>query len=332
MRRIPLGWVLLASVLVPPAPALASFHIMDVQEVYFGSASAPNAQYVMLVEDAAGQNVVGGRAMDLQDATGAAIGAFGVFSANVANAAAGDNIIMGTAEAQALFGISFDHVVTAANLPFPSGRVTFANTVYAVAYGAYTGGNGTFGAPAPMPVLGKALVQVSDTNDNSVNFVVGNPHPRNNARTAVPDTDGDDLVDPVDNCPTDPNPSQVDSDSDGFGAACDCDDADPSQVGPPGEQVDLRVTETTITAALDPSPTVRYNLYRGVLRDLLVTETYSLACVASDQPAPSFTDASTPGLGDAFYYLVTGRTAACEGTLGFDSTGTDRTNAGAPCP
>jgi len=35
------------------------------------------------------------------------------------------------------------------------------------------------------------------------------------------DTDGDEVCDPVDNCPDDPNPSQLDSDGDGEGDACD---------------------------------------------------------------------------------------------------------------
>jgi hypothetical protein len=207
--------------LAQASSALASFHIMDVQEIYFGSATAPNAQYVMLVEDAAGQTLVGGKAVDLQDATGASAGTFGTFSANVSNGAAGDNIIIGTAEAQALFGITFDQVVPAANLPFPSGRVTWAGTVYAVAYGNYTGGNGAFGSPAPTPALGFTLVEATDSNHNSLDFVLGRPHPRNNARVAVPDTDGDDLVDPIDNCPTKPNASQQDGDNDARGDACD---------------------------------------------------------------------------------------------------------------
>lgn len=36
------------------------------------------------------------------------------------------------------------------------------------------------------------------------------------------DSDGDTLTDDVDDCPTDPNPGQIDSDGDGYGDACDC--------------------------------------------------------------------------------------------------------------
>ena len=73
----------------------------------------------------------------------------------------------------------------------------------------------------------------------------------------VPDSDGDNIVDPCDNCPDhhnpdqadgdqdgvgdvcdncpdDPNPDQEDGDDDGVGAVCDCDDNDPANF--PGNQ------------------------------------------------------------------------------------------------
>ena len=40
------------------------------------------------------------------------------------------------------------------------------------------------------------------------------------------DTDGDGIVDDVDNCINTPNPDQLDADSDGHGAVCDCNDSD----------------------------------------------------------------------------------------------------------
>jgi hypothetical protein len=39
------------------------------------------------------------------------------------------------------------------------------------------------------------------------------------------DTDGDGIPDVTDNCPTVPNPAQLNADGDAYGAACDCDDA-----------------------------------------------------------------------------------------------------------
>jgi len=57
---------------------------------------------------------------------------------------------------------------------------------------------------------------VADAKANSC----GNPSP-------VPgDNDGDGVLDGADNCPSDPNPSQLNTDGDGFGNACDTDKDD----------------------------------------------------------------------------------------------------------
>jgi len=52
---------LLAAVLA--LPAWASFHFMDVVEVFPGTAAAPNAQYVVIQMYSSGQNLVGGHAL-----------------------------------------------------------------------------------------------------------------------------------------------------------------------------------------------------------------------------------------------------------------------------
>ncbi len=44
---------------------------------------------------------------------------------------------------------------------------------------------------------------------------------------ATGDSDGDGVLDSLDNCPFVSNPSQTDADADGFGESCDCDDTDP---------------------------------------------------------------------------------------------------------
>jgi len=55
------------------------------------------------------------------------------------------------------------------------------------------------------------------------------------------DSDGDGVADPCDNCPSDPNPDQLDVDADGVGDACDnCPTApNPKQEDPDGDGIGL---------------------------------------------------------------------------------------------
>jgi hypothetical protein len=80
-----------------------------------------------------------------------------------------------------------------------------------------------------------------------------------NAETVVlpPDTDSDGVFDPSDNCPTAPNPGQVNHDGDGQGDACDADDdndgkADGSDACPAGA---ASGTDTDGDGCFDPEDT-----------------------------------------------------------------------------
>jgi hypothetical protein len=79
------------------------------------------------------------------------------------------------------------------------------------------------------------------------------------------------------------------------------------------------------------SPFDSYNLYRGSVRSDLPLGSYG-TCALSGLPGYSVSqDTALPSPGEAFFYLITGRTPAMEGALGFDSSGALRRNA-SPCP
>jgi hypothetical protein len=94
--------------------------------------------------------------------------------------------------------------------------------------------------------------------------------------------------------------------------------------------LDLGIDATSI-AWTSCSPFDAYNLYRGSVRNDLPLGSYG-TCALPGLPGPPIPlDTALPSLGDAFFYLITGRTAILEGVLGFDSSGTVRRNAN-PCP
>ena len=86
-------------------PALATFHLMKVVELFPGTAAAPNAQYIVIQMYASGQNHVAGHAITVFNASGAPIGDF-TFGGDVANGANQARILIATPEAESWFGIS----------------------------------------------------------------------------------------------------------------------------------------------------------------------------------------------------------------------------------
>ncbi|MGH9867336.1 MAG: hypothetical protein ACREAA_04105 [Candidatus Polarisedimenticolia bacterium] len=98
---------------------------------------------------------------------------------------------------------------------------------------------------------------------------------------------------------------------------------------PPGEVQDLRLTDTT-TFQWDPERSAaEYEVYRGPMSSL--PGTFGV-CFAGDVSGQTITDASTPPVGQAFFYLVTARNSlAEEGPKGYGSDGTAEGNP-LPCP
>jgi hypothetical protein len=164
--------------------AWAPFHQVVIDQVFFGTADCPNAQYVDMRLLTAGMRFVQTQKVTAQNADGSSAPEFGTFAANVPNGTAGDHFIMGTADAAALFGITMDQTASG-NLVVGDGRVCFGffggMPVDCVAYGNYTGDNGTGGSPATAPALGMALLRQTNTNNDMNDFAPGAPAPVNNA-------------------------------------------------------------------------------------------------------------------------------------------------------
>jgi hypothetical protein len=183
-----LGWLFFTS------PARAVFHLMMVVEVFPGYASAPNAQYVELQMYFPGQNLVGGHVVQVFDSAGTLImnGTF-TFPTDVPNGADQASILIATAEAQALFGITADLTMTPLLNP-AGGKVCFDVTpIDCVAWGNYTGsaaGVGSPFSPGGLPLGQSAQRQLGangvldsgdDTNNSVADFVSAAPTPRNNS-------------------------------------------------------------------------------------------------------------------------------------------------------
>ena len=187
------------------ANPFSAFHLVKVKEVYPGSDTAPNAQYVMLQLPAPGENFVGGKQVRIHDAEGTVIGTF-TFPAAVPNGANQATILIATPEALAFFSSGPPFTADLAMTPvlrMLGGKVCFhdplgQSDVDCVSYGGYTGSPAGAGTPENPPVglmRGTVLQRrmdvcgaptildtCDDTDDSANDFTVGlPPAPRNNA-------------------------------------------------------------------------------------------------------------------------------------------------------
>jgi len=336
MRRLLQILLLSALVLVSMTQrADATFHIMVIAELYPGSYANPDAQYVMLQSLASFQNQIGGKAIITFNPDGTRGPDFGTFAANSTNTASGAHYLMTTSAAQTFFGFTRADGTASGRMPFPSGRICFVDPVFGtvvdcVAYGAYTGSNIGYGAPAAGLVSQKALVRVvfnTLSKNNATDFTSGSPNPINSFGDTSPDGDGDGV----------PNVS-------------DCAPGDSSVYLVPFEAKNMVVTRATGPTGLvthvawdDQSllvgPQTVYDLVSGDLASLHAPIPFAgAACLASKLPAPSFDDAtSDPGAGLGVYYLSRARNGCGNGTYGDSSLSPDPRDfldspSTTPCP
>jgi predicted aconitase with swiveling domain len=187
------------SLVLAETPALASFHLTKIEELFPGSVDAPNAQFIELQMYASGQNFVTGKSVVVTNAAGAPVGTF-TFPGNVSNGQDQATILLATPEAETLFGVSADLAMTPV-IAAAGGSACWAGTIDCVAWGSYSGPTTNTGPPfSPAGlVLGQSMERKTgggtdpnqldagdDTNDSSADFQLATPSPMPNAVPAPP--------------------------------------------------------------------------------------------------------------------------------------------------
>jgi hypothetical protein len=198
-RRLAMALALgLASLALGAPVASATYHLMNVREVYPGSATSPAAEYVELQMWAAGQNFVAGEEKNLHiyGPTGVET-AKAKFPSDVKGGADQSTLVLATPEAAAQFGITADADLPAGSIDPAGGKVCWVN-IDCVSWGSFSG-NGTVPSPSGAPVAptgipdGMAIRRTiepgcptllepgDDRNDSAKDFFLAAPNPRPNS-------------------------------------------------------------------------------------------------------------------------------------------------------
>lgn len=192
----PLAAALVAGAcLLAPAAAGASFHLMQVREVYPGSIANPDAEYVELQMWSGGETFVGGHFVRTYDASGAVV-ATSTFPANVPDGANQSTLVLATPQAEAQFGIVADAALSPAGQLSPSGAAACWEAIDCVSWGNFAG---TLPSPASAPAASSGIPDgmairrsiargcatlldpADDSNDSAADFVAASPEPRPNS-------------------------------------------------------------------------------------------------------------------------------------------------------
>jgi hypothetical protein len=196
LKKPALAFVLAAvACAVLAASASATFHEMSIREVFPGSSSASEAEYVELQMWAAGQNLVGGHSLRTYDAGGALI-ATTPFGGDVSGAANQSTVLLGTPAVTTAFGVTPDGTLEAGKID-PAGGAVCWESIDCVSWGGFKGLSlpspaGSPAAPAGIPD-GMAIrrtispgcptfLEPTDDRDNSAaDFAAVFPSPRPNS-------------------------------------------------------------------------------------------------------------------------------------------------------
>ena len=177
------------------SPALASFHLDKVSEVFPGSATDPGAEFVELRMPAAGENFFTNHKLTVYGPTSAATGSC-TFTATLPNGDAQRSALIATPSAVSAFGVAADCALAAGDHLNPAAGAACWDVVDCVAWGSIMNAASLpspTGSPAPAIAAGMSLnrsiaggcatqLEVTDDTDNSAaDFALGAPTPMNNA-------------------------------------------------------------------------------------------------------------------------------------------------------
>ncbi|MGN6557023.1 MAG: hypothetical protein ACTHLH_03315 [Solirubrobacterales bacterium] len=193
-RALGLVATAVAALAATAAPAAATFHLMQIREVYPGTLAAPEAEYVELQMWAPDQNLVAGHVLRSYDASGGVTGT-STFAHDVAGEANQSTLLLATPQAEAQFGVAADALLAPGSLS-PTGGAVCWEAIDCVAWGNFSG---TLPSPAGSPAAASGipdgmalrrsisrgcatLLDPPDDNDNSAaDFAVVFPLPRPNS-------------------------------------------------------------------------------------------------------------------------------------------------------
>jgi len=195
-RRLTTAAALALTALAATAPAAsATFHLMQIREVYPGSVASPSAEYVELQMWAPDQNHVAGHVLRTYDASGAVTGSDS-FLADVPRGADQSTMVLATPEAEAALGFIADASLAPSGRLDPSGGAVCWESIDCISWGDFTG---SLPSPAGTPAAASGipegmalrrtiapgcatLLEPGDDHDNSAaDFAPVFPAPRPNS-------------------------------------------------------------------------------------------------------------------------------------------------------